>query len=83
MIGWKRCIDAPGTVCGNRSGFELSVSEQPPGTILTVQISTPCEGLSEQGKICSANYLADRVEQPLENELKLSALIKSKGENSI
>ena len=69
------------TVYGNQSGFTLSVSEQPPGTILTVEISDPCEGLSQQGEKRAADYLADRVEQLLENELKISALMKSRGGN--
>ena len=71
-------IAAKVTVYGNQSGFELSVSEQPPVTVLTVQVSTPCQGLSEQGQRRAADYLADRVEQLLENELKISALIKVK-----
>lgn len=74
-------IDAKVTVYGNRSGFKLFVSEQPPVTVLTVDISDPCEGLSQKGQQRAADYLADRVEQLLENELKLSALIKSKGGN--
>lgn len=69
------------TVYGNKSGFTLSVSEQPPVTVLTVQISAPCQGLSVQGQRRAADYLADRVEQLLENELKISALTKSKGGN--
>ena len=43
-------IAAKVTVYGNRSGFTLSVSEQPPATVLTVEISDPCEGLSRQGE---------------------------------
>ena len=74
-------ITAKVTVYGNQSGFELSVSEELPATVLTVQISAPCEGLSEQGELRAADYLADRVEQLLENELKLSALMKSRGGN--
>ena len=74
-------IAAKVTVYGNQSGFELSVSEELPATALTVQVSAPCEGLSEQGKLRAADYLADRVEQLLENELKLSALMKSRGGN--
>ena len=72
------CIAAKITVYGNRSRFMLSVSEVPPATILTVEISTPCEGLSERGELRAVDYLADRVEQLLENELKLSAVVKSK-----
>ena len=63
-------IAAGVTVYGNRSGFVLSVSEQPPVTVLTVEISDPCEKLSEQGELRAVDYLADRVEQLLENELK-------------
>ena len=74
-------IAAEVTVYGNRSGFMLSVSEHPPVTVLTVQISAPCQGLSVQGQRRAADYLADRVEQLLENELKISALTKSKGGN--
>ena len=78
--GW---IAAEVTVYGNTSGFELSVSEQPLGTILTVEINAPCEGLSQQGEKRAADYLADHVEQLLENELKLSALMKSRREKGI
>ena len=69
------------TVYGNRSGFTLSVSEHPPDTVLAVEISDPCEGLSRQGEQRAVDYLADRVEQLLENELKLSVMMKSKGGN--
>ena len=75
-------IAARATVYGNRSGFLLSVSEVPPVTVLTVRVSEPCEGLSGQGEQRAADYLEDRVEQLLENELKLSALMKAKGGNS-
>ena len=74
-------IAAEVTVYGNRSGFTLSVSEHPPDTVLTVEISDPCEGLSRQGEQRAVDYLADRVEQLLENELKLSVLLRTKGEN--
>ena len=74
-------IAAKVTVYGNRSGFTLSVSEQPPVTVLTVAISDPCEGLSQKGQQRAADYLANRVEQLLENELKLSALLRTKGGN--
>ena len=74
-------IAAKVTVYGNRSGFELSVSEELPATVLMVQISAPCQGLSVQGQQRAADYLADRVEQLLENELKISALMKSRGGN--
>lgn len=74
-------IAAGVTVYGNRSGFLLSVSEEPPVTVLTVRISEPCEGLSRQGELRAVDYLADRVEQLLENELKLSVILRTKGEN--
>lgn len=74
-------IAAKVTVYGNQSGFELSVSEELPATVLMVQISAPCQGLSVQGQQRAVDYLADRVEQLLENELKISALTKSKGGN--
>ena len=74
-------IAAKVTVYGNKSGFTLSVSEQPPVTVLTVQISAPYGGLSRQGEQRAADYLADRVEQLLENELKISALTKTRGGN--
>ncbi len=66
------CIAAEVTVYGNKSGFALHVSEKPPATVLTVQMSSPCEGLSEKGRMRALRYLADRVEQLLENEIKKS-----------
>ena len=77
--GW---IAAQVTVYGNRSGFALSVSEQPPATVLTVQVRDPYPGLSQQGQLRAADYLADCVEQLLENELKLSALIQREEEHN-
>ena len=70
-------IAAKVTVYGNKSGFTLSVSEQPPATVLTVEISAPYGGLSRQGERRAADYLADRVEQLLENELKIEKLLKA------
>ena len=72
--GW---ITAQVTVYGNRSGFVLSVSEEPPVTVLTVQVREPCPGLSRQGQQRAADYLADRVEQQLENELLLELQARS------
>lgn len=66
------CIAAQVIVDGNRSEFALSVSEDPPVTVLTVQMRAPCEGLSEKGGMRALCYLADRVEQLLENEMELS-----------
>ena len=71
-------IAAKVTVYGNQSGFELSVSEELPAT---VEISDPCDELSRQGEQRAVDYLADRVEQLLENELKISALTKTRGGN--
>ncbi len=76
-------IDADVAVFGNKNGFEIIVSEEPPATVLTVSIITPREGLSEQGQQRAMDYLADAVEQLLENELKLSALTKIKGEKTL
>ena len=38
-------------------------------------------GFAVQGQRRAADYLADRVEQLLENELKLSVLLRTKGGN--
>lgn len=71
------CIRARVTVYGNTSGFVLSVSDAPPATVLAVDIADPCQGLSRQGQRRSVQYLADRVEQLLENELTINRLLKS------
>ncbi len=71
-------ITADLLVYGNQIGFTVHVREQPPATELTVSVTKPCEGLSEQGKQRAAAYLADRVAQLLENELKINALLKEK-----
>ena len=42
-------IAAKVTVYGNQSGFTLSVSEQPPATVLTVEISAPYGGSFRAG----------------------------------
>ena len=63
------------TVYENYSEFSFTVSEDAPATKLTVSVVSPSLGLSEQGKRRAANYLADRVEQLLENELKIKNLI--------
>ena len=64
-------------VYGNYSEFAFSVSEELPATNLLVTVVSPGVGLSEQGKRRAANYLADRVEQLLENELKINDLMHS------
>ena len=63
------------TVYGNYSEFSFTVSEDMPATNLSVAVVSPGTGLSEQGKQRAANYMADRVEQLLENELKIKNLI--------
>ena len=63
------------TVYGNYSEFSFTVSEDIPATNLSVAVVSPGTGLSEQGKQRAANYMADRVEQFLENELKIKNLI--------
>ncbi len=73
--GW---IAAEVTVYGNTSGFALSVSPKPPLTLLTVEMTRPCPWLSPRGRQRAADYLADRVEQMLENELKGPARMKEK-----
>lgn len=71
------CIRARVTVYGNPSGFVVSVADAPPATVLTVDIAEPCPGLSAQGQRRSVQYLADKVEQLLENELKINNLLKT------
>ena len=63
------------TVYGNYSEFSFTVSEDMPATNLSVAVVSPGMRLSEQGKQRDANYMADRVEQLLENELKIKNLI--------
>lgn len=63
------------TVYGNYSEFSFTVSEDMPATNLSVAVVSPGIGLSEEGKQRAVTYLADRVEQFLENELKIKNLI--------
>lgn len=63
------------TVYGNYSEFSFTVSEDMPATNLSVAVVSPSIGLSEEGKQRAVTYLADRVEQLLENELKIKNLI--------
>lgn len=63
------------TVYGNYSEFSFTVSEDMPATNLSVAVVSPGIGLSEEGKQRAVTYLADRVEQLLENELKIKNLI--------
>lgn len=59
------------TVYGNPGRFSIAVRDGPAGTELTVSITRPRPGLSPEGRRRAENYLADRVEQLLENELQL------------
>lgn len=63
------------TVYGNYSEFSFTVSEDIPATNLSVAVVSPGIGLSERGMQRAANYMADRVEQLLENELKIKNFI--------
>lgn len=64
-------IRARVTVYGNPSGFAFAVCDAPPATALTVDIPEPWQGLTPQGQRRAVQYLADRVEQLLENELNM------------
>lgn len=78
MDGQSGGIAADLSVYGNRIGFRVCVREQSPATELTVAVTKPCDGLSEQGKQRAADFLADRVAQLLENELRINALLGRK-----
>lgn len=71
-------ITADVKVYDNISGFAFHIGENPPATELTVTVERPSDGLSLQGEKRAADYLADRVAQFLENELKINALLKAK-----
>lgn len=62
------------TVYGNPGRFSIAVRDGPAGTELAVSITEPRPGLSPEGKRRAENYLADRVEQLMENELRLEPL---------
>ena len=59
------------TVYGNPGQFSIAVRDGPAGTELSVSITAPRPGLSPAGQRRAENYLADRVEQLMENELRL------------
>ena len=71
-------IRAGVSVYGNFSEFSISVTEELPATNISIAVMTPGEGLSEMGQQRAANYLADRVEQLLENELTINCLMHRK-----
>ena len=62
------------TVYGNPGRFSIAVRDGPAGTELSVSITEPRPGLSPEGRRRAENYLADRVEQLMENELRLDQL---------
>lgn len=63
------------TVYGNYSEFSFTISEDMPATKLSVSVTAPSTGLSMKGEQRAVTYIADRVEQLLENELKIKNLI--------
>ena len=65
------------TVYGNLGRFSIAVRDGPAGTELSVSIIQSRPGLSPEGQRRAENYLADRVEQLLENELRLEPLARS------
>lgn len=65
------------TVYGNPGRFSIAVRDGPAGTELSVSITRSRPGLSPEGRHRAENYLADRVEQLMENELRLEPLARS------
>ena len=65
-------------VYGNTSEFSVNIREKQSAAETTVTLTCPCEDLSEKGCRRAVDYLADRVEQLLENEIKTSAFYKAK-----
>ena len=65
------------TVYGNPGRFSIAVRDGPEGTELSVAIIRSRPGLSPEGQRRAENYLADRVEQLMENELRLEPLARS------
>ena len=75
--GSDGAILADVTIYGNPGRFSIAVRDGPAGTDLSVSITAPRPGLSPEGQRRAENYLADRVEQLLENELRLEPLARS------
>ena len=69
--GPEGAVQAHVTVYGNPGRFSIAVRDGPTGTELSVTLIRPRTGLSPEGQRRAENYLADRVEQLLENELRL------------
>jgi hypothetical protein len=59
------------TVYGNPGQFAITVQSTKTGTELSVSIIRHRPGLSTAGQRRAENYLADRIEQLMENELRL------------
>ena len=66
-------IQADVTVYGNPGRFSIAVRDSSAGTELSVSITAPRPGLSPEGQRRAENYLADRVAQLMENELRLNS----------
>ncbi len=62
------------SVYGNSSRFSVCVNEQETGTVLTVTMIHPCEGLSDAGIRRATTAIADSVSQHLENELEMNKI---------
>ena len=58
-------------VYGNISSFNIHIRESPPATEMEVSVVKPFKGLSVKGQQRAVDYIADSVEQMLENELIL------------
>ncbi len=72
-----RAILADITGYGNPGRFSIAVRDGPAGTELSVSITQSRPGLSPEGQRRAENYLADRVEQLMENELRLEPQARS------
>ncbi len=59
------------TVYRNPGRFSIDVRDGAAGTELTVRVIEPRPGLSAEGRRRAESYLADRVAQLMENELRL------------
>ena len=66
------------SVYGNLSRFSVSVNEQESGTVLTVTMVHPCEGLSDAGIRRATTAIADSISQHLENELEINKVFVQK-----
>lgn len=67
----KESVLADILVYGNISGFHIHIRESPPATEMEVSVVKPFKGLSVKGQQRAVDYIADSVEQMLENELIL------------